>query len=202
MMNLDAEGLRDERTCSILNIIREREADDSPLDKLLSGYSASESASCLRCSRIEVDSQTWHTRKRVHPAHDGTPECIRTPLGALDAGSSDGKAAERVRAAQPPGSLRAVESVLPVRSEVPYAALARDMNTSEEALLVAIHRLRERYRALFRQEIAETVADPAEVESELRFLTVVVTSADSYLIGGGLVQVLLRHSVGPCRARL
>lgn len=35
---------------------------------------------------------------------------------------------------------------------------------------MAIHRLRKRYRELFRQEIADTVADPAEVESELRFL--------------------------------
>jgi len=44
------------------------------------------------------------------------------------------------------------------------------MNTSEGALKVAIHRLRKRYRELFRQEIADAVADPAEVESELRYL--------------------------------
>jgi RNA polymerase sigma-70 factor (ECF subfamily) len=48
------------------------------------------------------------------------------------------------------------------------------MNTSEGALKVAIHRLRKRYRELFRQEIADTVADPAEVESELRFLASVL----------------------------
>ena len=53
--------------------------------------------------------------------------------------------------------------------------LAREMNTSEGALKVAIHRLRKRYRELFRQEIAHTVADPAEVESELRFLAAVLT---------------------------
>ena len=40
---------------------------------------------------------------------------------------------------------------------------------------VAIHRLRKRYRDLFRQEIAETVADPADVESELRFLAAALT---------------------------
>jgi RNA polymerase sigma factor (sigma-70 family) len=61
------------------------------------------------------------------------------------------------------------------QSEAPYAALAREMNTSEGALKVAIHRLRKRYRELFRQEIADTVADPAEVESELRFLAAVLT---------------------------
>lgn len=56
-----------------------------------------------------------------------------------------------------------------------YATLAKEMNTTEGALKVAIHRLRKRYRELFRQEIAETVADPADVESELRFLATVLT---------------------------
>lgn len=56
------------------------------------------------------------------------------------------------------------------QAEAPYATLAREMDTSEGALKVAIHRLRKRYRDLFRQEVAETVADPAEVESELRYL--------------------------------
>jgi REP element-mobilizing transposase RayT len=40
---------------------------------------------------------------------------------------------------------------------------------------VAIHRLRKRYRELFRQEIADTVADPAEIESVLRFLAAALT---------------------------
>jgi len=48
------------------------------------------------------------------------------------------------------------------------------MHTSEGALKVAVHRLRKRYRELFRQEIADTVADPAEVESELRYLATVL----------------------------
>ena len=61
------------------------------------------------------------------------------------------------------------------QGETPYAALARELDRSEGALKVAIHRLRKRYRDLFRQEIAETVADPAEVESELRFLASALT---------------------------
>jgi hypothetical protein len=61
------------------------------------------------------------------------------------------------------------------RSDAPYAALAREMKTSEGALKVAIHRLRKRYRDLFRQEIADTVADPTEIESELRYLAAVLT---------------------------
>ena len=61
------------------------------------------------------------------------------------------------------------------QSDAPYSALVREMNTSEGALKVAIHRLRKRYRDLFRQEIADTVAHPAEAESELRFQVAVLT---------------------------
>ena len=56
------------------------------------------------------------------------------------------------------------------QSEVPYAELARDMRATEGALKVTIHRLRKRYRILFRRQIAETVGEPAEVDSEIRFL--------------------------------
>src|SRR5438045_496168 len=56
------------------------------------------------------------------------------------------------------------------QSDAPYAALALKMKTSEGALKVAVHRLRKRYREIFRQEIADTVTDQDEVESELRFL--------------------------------
>ncbi len=56
------------------------------------------------------------------------------------------------------------------RNEAPYAVLAGEMETSEGALKVTVHRIRKRYRDLIRLEIAGTVADPSEVESELRFL--------------------------------
>ena len=41
---------------------------------------------------------------------------------------------------------------------------------SEGAVKVAAHRLRQRYRELLREEIANTVAGPEEVEEELRQL--------------------------------
>ncbi len=51
-----------------------------------------------------------------------------------------------------------------------YAALAVRLETSEAAVKMAISRLRQRYGELLREEITETVADPAEVEDELRAL--------------------------------
>ncbi|MGA2496164.1 MAG: sigma-70 family RNA polymerase sigma factor [Tepidisphaeraceae bacterium] len=56
------------------------------------------------------------------------------------------------------------------RRDLPYAELARRMQTSEGAMKVAAHRLRQRYRALLREEIAQTVASEDEVEEELRTL--------------------------------
>ena len=51
-----------------------------------------------------------------------------------------------------------------------YAEVAAALGTSEGAVKVAVHRLRDRYRQLIRAEIAETVATPEEVEDELREL--------------------------------
>lgn len=62
------------------------------------------------------------------------------------------------------------------QAEVPYADFAREMGASEGRLKVAIHRLRKRYRVLFLKEITDTVADPAEVDSEIQFLFSVLKS--------------------------
>jgi RNA polymerase sigma-70 factor (ECF subfamily) len=56
------------------------------------------------------------------------------------------------------------------RQSLDYPVLARELALSEGAARVAVHRLRQRYRALLRDEIAQTVASPAEVEDELRQL--------------------------------
>jgi RNA polymerase sigma-70 factor (ECF subfamily) len=54
--------------------------------------------------------------------------------------------------------------------DVPYAELARQLETTESALKTGIHRLRKRYRDLLRLEIADIVADPADIDAELRHL--------------------------------
>ncbi len=55
-----------------------------------------------------------------------------------------------------------------------YVELARRIGTSPSALAVAVHRLRQRYHELVRAEIAATVADPADVEGEMRHLLAVL----------------------------
>ena len=53
---------------------------------------------------------------------------------------------------------------------VGQAEIAASPGMTENAVAVAVHRLRRRYRELLRKEIAQTVADPAEVDEEMRHL--------------------------------
>lgn len=50
---------------------------------------------------------------------------------------------------------------------IPYADAAAKLGTDEGAVRVAVHRLRKRYRELLRDEIAQTLNDPAQVSEEL-----------------------------------
>ena len=125
---------------------------------------------------LSLEFSVGEDRYQREPAHDETPERIferRWALAVLD------RVVERLRDEfVHHGRLEHFERLkvfLLGQSDAPYAALAQEMNTSEGAIKVAIHRLRKRYRELFRQEIADTVADPGEVESELRFLAAALT---------------------------
>lgn len=53
---------------------------------------------------------------------------------------------------------------------IPYAEAARTLGWEEGAVRVAVHRLRKRYRELLRDEIGQTLDDPARVADELRSL--------------------------------
>jgi RNA polymerase sigma-70 factor (ECF subfamily) len=58
---------------------------------------------------------------------------------------------------------------------VPYRDMAARLHTSEGAVKGSVHRLRQRYRELLCQEIAETVASTAQVEDEVHELFKAVT---------------------------
>lgn len=124
---------------------------------------------------VPLEFSSGEDRYQREPAHDETPDRIferRWALAMLD------RVVERLRdefVQHGRGEhFDRLKLFLVGQSDAPYAALAHEMNTSEGALKVAIHRLRKRYRDLFRQEIADTVADPAAVESELRYLAAVL----------------------------
>jgi len=53
---------------------------------------------------------------------------------------------------------------------LPQAQIANELRMTENAVKQAYHRFRTRYRELLREEIANTVAAPGDVEDELRHL--------------------------------
>jgi RNA polymerase sigma-70 factor (ECF subfamily) len=51
-----------------------------------------------------------------------------------------------------------------------HAEAAKKLGMDETAVRVAVHRLRKRYRQLLRDEICQTLTDPAQVDEEMRAL--------------------------------
>ncbi|HVF72866.1 MAG TPA: ECF-type sigma factor [Chthoniobacterales bacterium] len=80
------------------------------------------------------------------------------------------------------GRLRVFETLRPClgaeREDVSYSTLSQALGAPEATVKRLVHRLRQRYRALLRDEVAETVADPSEIDDEIRHLCGVL-AADS-----------------------
>lgn len=58
---------------------------------------------------------------------------------------------------------------------ISYADIAADLGINEGAARVAVHRLRKRYREIFRDEIARTVSRPQEIDAEVQYLMSVLS---------------------------
>jgi RNA polymerase sigma-70 factor (ECF subfamily) len=58
-----------------------------------------------------------------------------------------------------------------------YEGTASRLGLTKGAVAVAVHRLRQRYGEIVRQEIAHTVDNPVEAEDEMHYLIKLMTSA-------------------------
>ena len=90
------------------------------------------------------------------------------------------RARQRLREGQAAiGRLAEFELLEPYLSAPPaegeYAALASSLNMARNGVAVAVHRLGKTYRKMVRDEIADTVEDPAEVGNELNYLLKVLS---------------------------
>ncbi len=65
---------------------------------------------------------------------------------------------------------RLKQSLTADKCAIAYADIARDLGLTEGAARVAVHRLRRRFREVFREETAHTVAAAEDVDEELRHL--------------------------------
>ena len=56
------------------------------------------------------------------------------------------------------------------REDVSYSSLSRKLGVADTAVKKLVYQLRQRYRSLLREEVAETVEKSADVDEELRYL--------------------------------
>jgi RNA polymerase sigma factor (sigma-70 family) len=125
-----------------------------------------------RHTLLPLDALSAEDRYRREPEDNATPEKLfdrRWALTLLDQvltrlGDEHETTGKRALFEQLQGCLTGDSHLLP------YAELAVRLDMTEGAVKVAVHRLRQRYRGVLRETIAQTVADPAEIDDEIRQL--------------------------------
>jgi RNA polymerase sigma-70 factor (ECF subfamily) len=130
---------------------------------------------------LSLDFDAGELRYQLEPADEWTPERLferRWALTVLD------RVLERLGqdyANQSKGKLFSrLKIFLTGASQLPaYAELAGELDLSEGAVKVAVHRLRRRYRELLKQEIAGTVATEDDVADELNCLLAALRGEDA-----------------------
>ena len=74
------------------------------------------------------------------------------------------------------GDFEALKSCLMAeRGAIDYGAVAQRLGLNAGAARVAVHRLRKRFREVYREEISQTLADGADLDGELRHLAAALT---------------------------
>jgi RNA polymerase sigma-70 factor (ECF subfamily) len=119
---------------------------------------------------ISLDAQSAETRYKLEPADTGSPEKDferQWALALLEQVLARLRG-EFVRAGREQ-HFEELKAAL-TGGQIPYDQIAGRLKLKEGAVRVAVHRLRQRYKDLIRAEIAETVASPAELDSEMQHL--------------------------------
>jgi RNA polymerase sigma-70 factor (ECF subfamily) len=124
---------------------------------------------------LSLDFPSGESRYNQEPSHDLTPEKIyerRWALVLLDSALS--KLRDEYAAGGKTVLFDRLSGFLGGKGKAPYHEVAADLGMTEEAVKVAVHRLRRRCRHHLRAEVAETVARPEDVDEELQHLMAVV----------------------------
>jgi RNA polymerase sigma factor (sigma-70 family) len=122
--------------------------------------------------RREFDWDSGESRFLLEPSHELTPERLferQWALALLDRVLS--RLRDEYAAADKRTRFEVLQPFLSLdRHLANYADAAERLNMTDASARVAAHRLRKRYRALLRDEIAHTVATPDDVDDELLYL--------------------------------
>jgi RNA polymerase sigma factor (sigma-70 family) len=121
---------------------------------------------------ISLDAQAAEERYRFEPVETVTPEQLferRWALTLLET-VMQRLCAEYENSGRAAWFAALRFAITGDKSSVPYTQLAAKLGMTGEAVRVAVHRLRQRYRQVLRKEIAQTVADESEIADELNSL--------------------------------
>jgi RNA polymerase sigma factor (sigma-70 family) len=122
---------------------------------------------------IPLDALSAETRYRLEPAHSLTPERLferQWALTVLEQVLARLKVESVVLEGEPAVFNKLKQFLTGSVAAATYGQVAADLGMTEGAVKVAVHRLRRRYRQLLREEIAQTLASPEEVDDEIRYL--------------------------------
>ncbi len=120
---------------------------------------------------MSLDAHDAETRYQREPAHDLTPEKLYEKQWALSVLEHVlGRLREESIACGKFALHEALQGTLTDDRAESYADIARTLGMTEGAIKTAAHRLRRRYRELLYDDIAQTVAEPVDVEEEIRYL--------------------------------
>ena len=127
---------------------------------------------------VSLDAEAGERRYLAEPADNLTPERIFERRWAL---SLVERSVQRLREkCSTPEKRRLFDCVQGLlagdREDAPYEGLASELGLTRNALKVAVHRLRQRHRALLREEVRETVGSAEEVDEEIRHLLSVLSA--------------------------
>jgi RNA polymerase sigma-70 factor (ECF subfamily) len=125
-----------------------------------------------RALTISLDAQAAEERYRFEPVDTVTPEQLFERRWALTLLET---VMQRLRTEYEDSGRAALFAALRFaitgdKNAVPYTTLAAELGMTGEAVRVAVHRLRRRYREVLREEIGHTVADESEIADELNSL--------------------------------
>jgi RNA polymerase sigma-70 factor (ECF subfamily) len=125
---------------------------------------------------ISIDEREAENRYGLEPVDAMTPERLfeRSWATTLLERAANRLREEYLSAGKAELHEQLIQFRLDAAEQRAYAEVAARLGLSESAVKSAIRRLRQRHLQLVREEIAQTVADPGEVDEEIRYLLRVV----------------------------
>jgi RNA polymerase sigma factor (sigma-70 family) len=123
-------------------------------------------------THIHLDGLSAEARYRYEPVEPSTPEQLferRWAMTLLDTALQRLKT-ESAQAGHASLFEQLKGAILGDSSSRPYAEIGESLQMSAGAVRLAVMRLRRRFARCCREEVAHTVDDPAEIESELNYL--------------------------------